>query len=161
MKVRTAEFRLWMIVGGCLLASMALAAFSPYLLREWSQHAPAEPLLKGMGTYSRKITTTSPLAQRYFDQGLLLLYGFNEDEATRSFQAAAEADPSCAMAYWGIAMANRGNSYDMLSSGRRWLDGWQAARKAEELAGRASPLEQALVRAISIQYRQLEAADTK
>ncbi len=52
------------------------------------------------------MTTTSRVAQEYFDQGLDFLYGFNHDEAIRSFEAAAAADPHCAMAYWGIAAAN-------------------------------------------------------
>jgi hypothetical protein len=63
------------------------------------------PLFKDLGTLRHPITTTSPQAQQYFDQGLRLIYAFNHDEATRSFRQAARLDPSCAMAYWGIAHA--------------------------------------------------------
>ncbi len=64
-----------------------------------------EPIFEGLGDYKHKITTTSPQAQRYFDQGLGFYHGFNHGEAIRSFQAAAELDPKCAMAHWGIALA--------------------------------------------------------
>jgi hypothetical protein len=59
-----------------------------------------------VGTLSRAVTTASPEAQKYFDQGLAFMFGFNHDEAIRSFQRAAELDPGCAMAYWGMALAN-------------------------------------------------------
>ena len=51
------------------------------------------------------MTTASADAQRYFDQGLKFLYAFNHDEAIRSFRQAATLDPTCAMAWWGIANA--------------------------------------------------------
>ncbi|HEX7630837.1 MAG TPA: hypothetical protein VF388_01785, partial [Lacunisphaera sp.] len=66
---------------------------------------PGLPLLDGLGTHSHKITTSSPEAQRYFDQGLRLIFGFNHGAAIRSFQEAARLDPACAMAHWGIALA--------------------------------------------------------
>ena len=66
---------------------------------------PGAPLFDGMGSYSRKVTTTSPLAQRYFDQGLRLYYAFNHQEAIRSFREGTRLDPGCAMCYWGIALA--------------------------------------------------------
>jgi tetratricopeptide (TPR) repeat protein len=73
------------------------------------QHAaPAEKpvaLLNGMGAYSRPISGAAPEAQRFFNQGLNLLYGFNRYEALRSFQKAAELSPRAAMPLWGIAMA--------------------------------------------------------
>ena len=58
-----------------------------------------------LGSYSRQITTSSPEAQLWFDRGLLWAYGFNHEEAVFCFKQAAEADPKCAMAYWGIAYA--------------------------------------------------------
>lgn len=54
------------------------------------------PLFEGLGTHTRKITTTSPDARRYFDQGLTWAYSFNHDEAIRSFEQAAAFDPGCA-----------------------------------------------------------------
>jgi hypothetical protein len=64
-----------------------------------------EALFEGLGSYSRKITTDSPKAQRYFNQGLAFLHGFNHGAAIRSFQEAARLDPKCAMAHWAIALA--------------------------------------------------------
>ena len=56
-------------------------------------HAGKEPLYDGIGSYSRKITTDSPEAQRYFDQGLAFVHGFNHKAAIRAFEQAAELDP--------------------------------------------------------------------
>jgi tetratricopeptide (TPR) repeat protein len=77
-----------------------------------AQHQHAAPsaekpvaLLAGLGTWSHPIATHNPEAQKFFDQGLTLIYGFNRPEALRSFRKASELDPSAAMAYWGIAMA--------------------------------------------------------
>ncbi len=62
-------------------------------------------LYKGLGTWRHPIATRSPEAQKFFDQGLALLYGFNRYEALRSFRKTAELDPAALMAYWGMAMA--------------------------------------------------------
>src|SRR5437870_5654377 len=66
--------------------------------------SPRVPLFHNLGTHHHPITTASPLAQRYFDQGFRLVYGFNHDEAGHAFKEAARLDPNCAMAYWGIAL---------------------------------------------------------
>ena len=71
--------------------------------------APPPMLLTDLGTYSHKVTTSSPQAQQYFDQGLRLTYGFNHLEAQRAFREAARLDPACAMCYWGIAMTYGSN----------------------------------------------------
>jgi hypothetical protein len=63
------------------------------------QAAQGAQLLEGLGTYHRPVSTSSKEAQAYFDQGLRLLYGFNHDEAFRSFAKATELDPSCAMCF--------------------------------------------------------------
>ena len=62
-------------------------------------------LLSGLGTWKHPIATRSPEAQKFFDQGLALLYGFNRYEALRSFRKASELDPQAPMPHWGIAMA--------------------------------------------------------
>jgi tetratricopeptide (TPR) repeat protein len=109
-------------------------------------------LYAGFSGYTRKITTDSPEAQRWFDQGIQLLYGFNHDEAIRSFEMAAKADPSCAMAWWGVAYA-RGlhiNNPAMVEEQSRLAD--EAARKAVAVLDRETPVEQALVRAVFRRY---------
>src|ERR1700746_2340430 len=77
---------------GGILFSLALAL---------ACHGAQEPLFEGLGSYTRTITTSSPEAQRYFNQGLAFLHGFNHGAAIRSFQRAAELDPECAMALLG------------------------------------------------------------
>ncbi len=62
-------------------------------------------LYPGLGIWKHPISTSQPEAQKFFDQGLVLMYGFNRYEAKRSFQKALEIDPRAAMAQWGIAMA--------------------------------------------------------
>ena len=65
-------------------------------------------VFEGMGPHSRRVTTESEEAQTYFDQGIAWLHSFNHDEAVRSFTAATEADPGCAMAWWGNARPRHG-----------------------------------------------------
>jgi hypothetical protein len=65
---------------------------------------PAVPLFDNLGAHHHAITAT-PLAQRYFDQGLRLVYAFNHDEAIAAFRTAAQLDTTCAMCWWGIALA--------------------------------------------------------
>lgn len=62
--------------------------------------------LPGWGTHSFKVVTQSDSAQYYFDQGLNLFYGFHLGESKSSFLEAQRHDSSCAMAYWGYAMAS-------------------------------------------------------
>ena len=63
------------------------------------------PLYDDLGDHQRAITTSSPKAQAYFDQGLRLQYAFNHAEAVRSYDAALEFDAECAMCWWGLALA--------------------------------------------------------
>src|SRR6185437_8306201 len=63
------------------------------------------PLYTNLGSHHKRITTRVTATQQYFDQALRLVYGFNHAEAIRSFTRAAELDPTCAMCYWGIALA--------------------------------------------------------
>jgi len=72
------------------------------------QHPVGEknaPLLPGLGSWTHPISTHSLETQKFFDQGLVLVYSFNKHEAWRAFRKASELDPKAAMAYWGIAMA--------------------------------------------------------
>src|SRR5205814_3661115 len=70
-----------------------------------SPPAAASTLLPGMGNAHHAVSTTNPLAQSYFDEGLSLIYAFNHAEAEKAFAKAAELDPNLAMAQWGIALA--------------------------------------------------------
>jgi tetratricopeptide (TPR) repeat protein len=113
-----------------------------------------EPLFEGLGNHHREITTDSATSQRFFDQGLAFLYGFNHPEAIRSFEAAARNDPNCAMAFWGIAMANGPHINMMTMSKRQVTAATKAIAKATALSldGRGSAVEQALIGAVNKRY---------
>jgi tetratricopeptide (TPR) repeat protein len=152
--------RISMIALGCLFGVGALC-FSAYFLHEPRRSEPVEPFFDGLGTYSRKVTTTSPLAQRYLDQGLAFLYGFNYTEAARSFEAAAACDPRCAMAFWGIAIANGDAISDPSVDEPLAKAAVQALAKAGELAAGASPVERDLIEALSHRYTDPPPDDPK
>ncbi len=116
-----------------------------------ASQAGSPPLFDNLGTLHHEITTTSELAQRYFDQGLRLVYAFNHEEAILSFQEAARQDPGAAMAYWGIALASGPNINAPMSKedGRRAID---ATQKARAHAKTVSEEEQAFIDALSKRY---------
>ncbi|MGE3275929.1 MAG: alpha/beta fold hydrolase [Vicinamibacterales bacterium] len=120
--------------------------------------APLAPLLDGLGTHHRPVTTTVPRAQAFFDQGLRLLYAFNFLEADRSFREAARLDPALAMASWGRAMAlgPNINAPMTVEDGRA---AFAAAQRARELKAGASPVEQALIDAVALRFAPDGAGD--
>jgi len=115
------------------------------------------PLFDGMGSHHHEITTSEPGAQRYFDQGLVLTFAFNHAEAIRSFKAAQKLDPSCAMCYWGEALATgpninvRMNGKVIMSPGER-LDAFEALQLAIARKVNASVQEQAYIDALQSRY---------
>src|SRR4051812_11058007 len=110
-------------------------------------HAGTIPSAPGMGHVHRAIATTSPEAQRHFDAGLALAYGFNYDEAAFEFNAAAHADPSCAMCWWGLAYVMGPNINDAAKQFPMALD---LAQRATALA--ATPVEKALAAALVTRF---------
>jgi len=84
-----------------LCVSRPAMAGPPTTLAQWAAGAQ---LFDGLGDFHRGITTQSPEAQAYFDQGMRFLWAFNHDEASRSFARAAQLDPGCAMCFWGVAL---------------------------------------------------------
>ncbi len=121
----------------------------PSTLAGWAQGAK---LYDGLGTFHRKITTRSPEAQRYFDQGMRFVWAFNHDEATRSFAKAAQIDPTCASCYWGVALT-LGPNYNMpMMNAARAGVGMEALQKARANARRATPIERSLIEAAAKRY---------
>lgn len=119
----------------------------------------AVPFFTGIGPHTRQVTTSSAEAQRYFDQGLAFLYAFNHDEAIRSFQAAAELDPTCAMAWWGVACAAGPHiNFPFVPEPRAQL-AWTAIQRAQQAAASATPVEQALIAAQALRYAAPPVAD--
>jgi tetratricopeptide (TPR) repeat protein len=97
----------------------------------------AVPLYTNLGSHHKTISTKVPATQQYFDQGLRLVYGFNHAEAIRAFQRAAALDPTCAMCYWGIALAYGPHVN---------------AQKARGLMSSATPAERAYIEAVGQRY---------
>lgn len=116
-----------------------------------AQTAGDPPLWKNLGTLSYRITTSKPLAQQYFNQGLRLAYGFNHEEAARAFRMAQKIDPRCAMCYWGEALV-LGPNINMPMDADANAPAIAASTKAGDLMERASPREQALIKALAERY---------
>ena len=121
--------------------------------------AAKEPLYDGLGSYSRKVTTDSAEAQRYFDQGLGFLHGFNHRAAIRAFQQAAEIDPECAMAHWGVALACGPHINSMAVPPPAAELAWKELELAQKNASNASPVEQALIDALAKRYANPQPED--
>jgi len=121
--------------------------------------AAKEPLYDGLGPYSRKVTTDSPEAQHYFDQGLAFLHGFNHRAAIRAFQQAAEIDPRCAMAHWGAALACGPHINLTVVSPPAAELAWKELNLARKNAACASPVERALIGALGKRYANPQPAD--
>ncbi len=115
------------------------------------QHAV---LVDNIGTYGRTISTLSPIAQKFFDQGLRLVYGYYFPEAIASFQEAQQYDPDHPMLAWGLALAmgpnpnSRKNGFPDDPHG----DGRKAIALAREHLSRSSQVEKALIESLSVQY---------
>jgi tetratricopeptide (TPR) repeat protein len=118
-----------------------------------------EPFFEGLGLHTRIITTTSPEAQKYFDQGLNFLFGFNHGAAIRAFQAAETIDPECAMAHWGVALACGPHiNFPMVPPPAVEL-AWKELALAREHVAQTSAVEQALIEALSHRYADPQPED--
>ena len=118
-----------------------------------------------LGPYTRKVTTSSCDAQLWFDRGLNWVLGFNHGEAIKCFQKALQHDPQCAMAHWGISYASGPNynlpwhRYDPVGRQIALSASYDAMQLALEHAAKASPVEQAMIKALPARYPQREAID--
>src|SRR5437867_2143075 len=137
----------------------ALIIWSALTVAGLDLHADKEPLYEGLGSYSRKITTDSPEAQRYFDQGLAFVHGFNHNAAIRAFQQAAELDPKCAMAHWGVALACGPHINSIAVPPAAAELAWKELNLAKKNAGNASPIERALIGALAKRYANPQPED--
>ena len=118
-----------------------------------------------LGPYSRKVTTSSPDAQVWFDRGLNWIFGFNHGEAIKCFRRAVEHDPECAMAYWGVSYASGPNynlpweRYDPVGRQRALSASYDALQEALAYAGKATPVERAMIQALTARYPQRDAIE--
>lgn len=112
---------------------------------------PVAPVLQGLGSHSHPVSTASPEAQKFFDQGLILSFGFNHKEAARSFRQAQSLDPECAMCYWGEALVLGPN----INAGMDAADNpraFEAAQRAMALKEKANEPERAYIEALAKRY---------
>ena len=140
-----------------------------HMLGEASQtrndHSGNDMAYFDLGSYSRKVTASSPDAQLWFDRGLNWLFGFNHGEAIKCFQKALKHDPECAMAHWGVSYASGPNynlpwyRYDPHGRQMALSASYDAMQSAFAHAGKASPVEQAMIHALTARYPQREAIE--
>jgi tetratricopeptide (TPR) repeat protein len=155
MRARIHAGTLTMIVAAVLTVSIFAAAQAP-------QQPPPQPvkLYDGMGTLHHAIHTSNPEAQKFFDQGLTLVYGFNHEQAIRSFERASELDPAAAMPYWGKALA-LGPNYNADIDLEREKGPYATILKAKELAAAGPENERDYVSALARRYSDDPKADLK
>ena len=140
----------------CVLITLFVGCSNSNTKQDLIDRAGA-PLLSGLGDHSHSITTSQDGVQEYFDQGLVLAFAFNHAESIRSFKAAQTLDPSCAMCYWGEALA-RGPNINVTSNGKAVMSegerikAFEAALKAKDLMVNSTPKEQAYITALSSRY---------
>ena len=144
------------ILAAC--AAVLLAACAAGNAADETADTTAIALDSGLGAHGRPITTASPRAQSFFDQGLRLEYAFNHEQARRSYAEALRADSACAMCWWGTALAvgpniNAPMSPDGLEIALRAVD------QAQRLAGGATPVERDLIDALAARYRRVPPAE--
>jgi tetratricopeptide (TPR) repeat protein len=108
-------------------------------------------LIPGLGQHHHTISTKNPEAQRFFDQGLTLVFGFNHEEAARAFQRASELDPQSAMAFWGVALA-LGPCINLNVDPPHEKAAHEAVQKALLLAPGATERERAYIRVLAKRY---------
>jgi tetratricopeptide (TPR) repeat protein len=121
----------------------------------WAYTAPTKiqaPLFDNLGSFHHPVSTQVSLAQRFFDQGLVLYYGFEWGESIRSFREAARLDPSCGMCYWGIALG-LGSKINAPLSGHEYQEAKTAIEKAQFLKKYETSVEQDYIKALSLRFQ--------
>ena len=145
--------------GAAAAGAQAAVASAPAAAAAPAAEAPALPVaiaLPGLGEYTRPVGGASPEAQRWFDQGLKLVYGFNHDEALRSFARAAALSPGCAMCSWGVAYANGPHINNPAMSPEQAKAAVAAVRRAQ--AAHPAGVERALIDALALRYQDPQPA---
>src|ERR1043165_5637906 len=122
-----------------------------------AQNQPAK-LMPGFGSVEHKVSTSNEEAQKFFQQGLALCYGFNHNEGEKAFRRAAELDPNLAMAWWGVAYAV-GPNYNLPVDEEREKIAFEATQKAIALAAEATQQERDYINAVATRYTDAKSPD--
>jgi len=139
------------LVAICISALLMVPFATPMPVEAEVQ--PIAPRLDGLGPHHHAITTSAPDAQGFFDQGLVLSFGFNHKEAARSFRQAQALDPECAMCFWGESLVLGPN----INAGMDAADNpraYEAAQRALTLAAKATEPERAYIDALTKRYAE-------
>lgn len=155
---------------GCYQARLRLVPLVPVLLALWLGAArvhsqgkkPAPPAAtqeadtractaSGFGTVHHPVRTSSAEAQKMFDRGMALDYGFNHNQAKRCFERAAELDPQMAMAHWGVALV-LGTNYNLPVDADREKQAYVAVQKALALSNGGPAAERDYIAALAKRY---------
>ena len=112
---------------------------------------PRTALLGNLGSYHRAIKTTNADAQKFFDEGLTLLYGFNHEESFKSFAIASSRDPASPMPHWGMSLA-LGTNINDVAPAERLKQAYTHLAQAEMRKTAGSEVEQGLVDALARRY---------
>ena len=150
--MKTLKLSLGIVLGALTI----LAAGAPAIADDAGE--PLAPTLDGLGDLHYPITTSKDAAQRFFDQGLRLVYAFNHAEAVRAFEEAARLDPEAPMPHWGKALALGRNLNDGMPRERE-LQALDSLKQAQDRRDSASEREQALIDALASRYSADEDAD--
>jgi len=132
----------------------------PPALPDPALQLPGATLLEGLGDLQFPITSQHVEVQRWFNQGVMLTYGFNHDAAERSFLKATQLDPDCAMCWWGASLVlgpHVNAAMDPANNGKAW----ERLQRAVTLAPKASAREQAFITALTARYAEASPADRK
>jgi tetratricopeptide (TPR) repeat protein len=140
------------------LACLLVACGGPASKPAPQASASAPPLFDNFGDLHRDIGSRVPAAQRYFDQGLRMAYGFNHDAAGRAFAEAARLDPACAMCVWGQALV-LGPNINLPMDPAMAAQATALAARAASLASNATPADRALIEALRLRYADPAPAD--
>ncbi len=156
-----------------LVVVLVIAAISAGLLYGRRTSGPTAPvsvsapevpvgatLLEGLGNYDFPVTTSKPDAQRWFNQGLMLTFGFNHDAAERSFLKATEIDPECAMCWWGAALVLGPHVNGGMEPANN-AKAWHRVQRAKALAPQTAEREQAFIEALVARYAEVPPADRR
>jgi hypothetical protein len=142
------------------LAVLWLVFLTSFAFADHDKEMPARraTLMTGLGNHHHPVSTRNPEAQKFFDQGLRLLYAFNHDEAALSFARAAELDPDLAMAYWGMALV-KGPNYNLSADDEQWKAAHATLEKALKLVVKAPQPERDYIDALAKRYSPDPKAD--
>jgi len=153
--LKSTGFKFAAMSGNFLSAAVLSLILTAAALAQHEHHAQSnEPakLMPGLSDLHHPVSTRNPEAQKFFDQGLALIYAFNHEEARRSFEQSAKLDPKLAMAQWGIALAVGPNYNEPQIDPSRLSAARQALEKASELAAGASEKERDYIAALTKRF---------